>query len=212
MTWRWWWGLCLLGWARLASAQDADVEAVLARFAGEPTVEQAQGWAAEAAQVDPRLVERWLRDARRFAALPEVRVAYGFADDWSNDYDSFDAYGNPPTSEATALEQVVTSGGTGRKQDVGIQATWDLPSLWMSSERLRAIDQALDAAKLRGTLLEQVTDLYFVRRRLQIDMLLSPRVDVQGRLEDSLRLEEATARLDALTAGRFRAALPDAAP
>jgi hypothetical protein len=184
-----------------------DVEAVLARFADEPTVDQVQGWAAQVARVDGRTVGRWLADARRFAALPEVRVDYGFGDDWSSDYDSFDAFGNPPTTEEAATEQVRTGAGTDRSQDVGIQATWDLPSLWMSTERLRAIDQAIDAAKLRGTLLEEVTRLYFARRRLQVDMLLAPRLDVQGRVEDALKLDELTAQLDGFTGGRFREAL-----
>lgn len=193
--------------ARTAWAEDLEVDTLLARFATEPSVAQVQTWAAQAGQVDPRAVAAWLRDARRFAALPELRVEYGFADDWSNDYDSFDAFGNPPTSEAAATEQVRTSAGTGRKQDVGLKATWDLPSLVMSSERLRAIDQAIDAAKLRGALLDEVTRLYFERRRLQVDMALAPRPDAQGRVEDALKLAEATARIDAMTVGRFSAAL-----
>lgn len=188
-------------------ATELDVQAVLARFQGEPTVDQVQGWAALVARVDPRTVGRWLADAHRFAALPELRLEYGFGDDWSNDYDTFDAFGNPPTSEASATEQVRTSSGTGRTQDVGVKATWDLPGLVMSSERLRAIDQAIDAAKLRGTLLEEVTRLYFARRRLQVDMLLAPRLDTQGRVDDSLKLGELTAQLDAYTGGRFREAL-----
>ncbi len=185
----------------------SDVDLILARFQREPAIDEVQSWAASVARVDPRSVGRWLADARRFAALPEVRLEYGFGDDWSSDYDSFDAFGNPPTTEEAATEQVRTSAGTGRSQDVGVKATWDLPSLLMSSERLRAIDQAIDAAKLRGTLLEEVTRLYFARRRLQVDMLLAPRLDAQGRVEDALKLEELTAQLDAFTGGRFREAL-----
>jgi hypothetical protein len=77
----------------------------------------------------------------------------------------------------------------------------------MSTERIRVIDEAQDAVKLRETVLGEVTRLYFERRRHQVDMLLAPKPDLMGRVRDELHLRELTAALDALTGGRFGAAL-----
>ena len=56
-----------------ATAKTYDtVEAVLAEFASEPTIQQTQAWAADYAKANPAMVDRWLSASRTFAALPEV--------------------------------------------------------------------------------------------------------------------------------------------
>ena len=78
----------------------------------------------------------------------------------------------------------------------------------MSSERIRVINEAQDIVKLRDKVLEDVTRLYFDRRRLQVEQLLSPAGDLRSQLKNELRLQELTANIDALTGGRFSASLP----
>ena len=78
----------------------------------------------------------------------------------------------------------------------------------MSSEQIRVINEAQDIVKLRDKVLDEVTRLYFDRRRLQVDQLLSPSLDLKGQIEAELRLQEMTANLDALTGGAFSASLP----
>ena len=56
-------------------------------------------------------------------------------------------------------------------------------------------------------MLDEVTRLYFDRRRLQVDMLLKASPDLKAQLENELRLQELTANLDAYTGGAFSAAL-----
>ena len=51
--------------------------------------------------------------------------------------------------------------------------------------------------------MEKVTELYFERRRAQVDQLLSPMGDVMGQVREQLRIMEITAQLDAFTGGRF---------
>jgi hypothetical protein len=53
--------------------------------------------------------------------------------------------------------------------------------------------------------LEEVTRVYFDRRELQVAMLLDPADTLEGRVALELELQELTARLDALTGGRFSA-------
>ena len=56
--------------------------------------------------------------------------------------------------------------------------------------------------------LDEVTRLYFDRRRLQVEQLLSPPSDIKTQIKNELRLQELTASIDALTGGKFSAALP----
>ena len=78
----------------------------------------------------------------------------------------------------------------------------------MSSEQIRVINEAQDIVKLRDRVLDEVTRLYFDRRRLQVDILLDTGADLRSRIENELRLQELTANLDALTGGTFSASLP----
>ena len=58
-----------------------------------------------------------------------------------------------------------------------------------------------DLVELRNDVLEEVTQFYFQRRQLQIDMLLSPPEDLRERLRMELQLQEVTANVDYLTGG-----------
>ena len=60
-------------------------------------------------------------------------------------------------------------------------------------------------AELRDDIMNEVTRTYFERRRLQIDLLVSPPKDFKTGLEKELRLQELTADIDALTGSYFSA-------
>lgn len=191
----------LLGVALAAETPSA--AEVLASFDHEPDVATVQRWAVEAAHVAPDAVRRWLRDARVAAALPSLVVEWRTGDDWSNDFQPFDADGNPPLSNAVPTEDVLVAADVGQDRALVLRATWDLAALVSSPDRLRAVHEAQDAVKLRERVLAEVTRLYFERRRLQVDVRLAPRTDTHGQLRDELRLRELTAALDGWTAGRF---------
>lgn len=55
--------------------------------------------------------------------------------------------------------------------------------------------------QLRDDVLNEVTRLYFERRRVQIEFLTSPPKEIATKLEKTLRLQELTAGIDALTGG-----------
>ncbi len=186
---------------------EARAEALLASFDHEPSVRQVQVWAEATAEVDPESVRRWLRSSQTFAALPELRAELRVADDYGNSFAVFDADGNEVTSNQGPRQDVLTDSDVGQTRTVVVRATWDLDKLVMSSERLRALAVAQDAAKLREKVVVEVTRLYFERRRAQADALLVPRVDAAGRVREALHLAELTAALDAYTAGRFSEAV-----
>jgi hypothetical protein len=181
----------------------ATPEEVLAQFDGEPSVGNVQRWASEYAQVQPELVQRWMKASRAFAALPQVRGTYQVRDDYQNDFRRFDAFGNPPTSNSGDFVDVQTDADVGQARTISVWATWDLDRIVMSSEQIRVINEAQDIVKLREKLLGEVTQLYFERRRLQVDVLLNPKSDLVGQVRDELRLRELTANIDAYTGGKF---------
>ncbi len=175
---------------------------VLARFKEEPEVRAVQQMALEYSQTDPRYLEGWMRASKSANLLPEFQVSYGY----SQGYDDGSIYltdPNNPTGDPL-LQPDDTSSGV--DWDVDLRAKWRLDKLVMSSERIRVISEAQDVVKLRDKILEEVTRVYFDRRRLQVEMLLNPG-DLKAQLKNELRLQELTAQLDAYTGGRFTAAL-----
>jgi photosystem II stability/assembly factor-like uncharacterized protein len=78
---------------------------------------------------------------------------------------------------------------------------WDLGDFLYSREQIRISDEVRDLVELRNDVLEEVTQFYFQRRQLQIDMLLSPPEDLRERLRMELQLQEVTANVDYLTGG-----------
>ncbi|MBI5098349.1 MAG: hypothetical protein HZB30_03800 [Nitrospirae bacterium] len=53
--------------------------------------------------------------------------------------------------------------------------------------------------ELRDDILNEVTRLYFERRKMQIEMFLSPHADIKEKTDKELRLQELTSDIDALT-------------
>jgi hypothetical protein len=179
---------------------------VLAEFDDEPDVQQVQQWASDYAKVSPGNVDRWLAASKTFAALPQLTVEYRMKDDWNQDFDYLNADGvEPLPGEDT--EALLTDADSGQDRQYYVRARWDLDQLVMSSERIRVINEAQDIAKLRDKVLSEVTRLYFERRRVQVEMLLSPKRDTMGQVKQQLRLMELTASVDALTGGAFSQAL-----
>lgn len=183
-------------------------EEVLREFDGEPSVQQVQGWAASYAKLEPELVDRWMRASHTFAFLPVLQVEYRIRSDWDRDFDYLDGSGAPvqPGGNDSAVP-VLQDGGLGQDQWITGRARWDLNELIMSSESIRVINESQDIVKLRDKVLSEITQLYFERRRVQVDMLLDPADDVNGQVKDQIRLMELTASIDAYTGGRFSEAL-----
>lgn len=185
---------------------------VLAEFAHEPTVQQVQAWATEYTNLSPRLVAGWMGASRSFAALPQLTLEYRLKDGWDQDFRYVDELGNE--LETSDQEPFAVLDDAGADQDVQytVRARWELSELIMSSERIRIISEAQDIVKLRDKVLSEVTRLYFERRRVQAETLLSPRSDVLGQVKEQLKLLELTANLDALTGGAFSHALKAPSP
>lgn len=184
------------------------VDQVLAHYAGEPTIQQTQAWAADYARTNPVMVDRWLAASRSFAALPELTLEYDLKEGWDQGFFYVAEDGSPLLLADQTPVALLNDAGVDQDVSYQVRAKWQLDKLIMSSERIRVLQEAQDIAKLRDSVLADVTELYFERRRLQVDMLLNPSADLKKQVRDTLQLQELTAGLDALTGGAFSGALP----
>lgn len=164
-----------------APAAAADLS-VLNRFAGEPTVRQLQQAAARLAEVHPDLVRSWLRRANKAALLPMVRVRVG--------------RGTGALARDSADRLVLTTTDDWRFE---VEATWSLDRLVFDRNELRAGWEAQRIARSREELLTRVAQLYYARRRLQVDAVLAP--DAPAAVDRAIEIDELTAVLDGLTDG-----------
>ena len=173
---------------------------VLAEFAGEPDIRQVQSMAMSYARTNPELVDGWLAASRRAYLLPKVNVQY------EKKLELYETYYYIADDSGAALAELDGSRADNDDKYV-VKLEWRLDKLVMSSEQIRVINESQDIVKLRDKVLDEITRLYFDRRRLQVELLLAPAGDLRTQLENELRLQELSANLDALTGGSFSAAL-----
>lgn len=86
---------------------------------------------------------------------------------------------------------------------------WDFGDFLFNPSQIRISDESRDLVELRNDVLEEVTQFYFQRRQLQIDLLLSPAEELRERLRLELQLQEVTANIDYLTGGYLTQRLND---
>lgn len=146
----------------------------------EPAIREIQQAAINYAQViDPN----WISSQRRLSRLKAILP------DFSLDYDkTISTYNNSKLARFTV-----------GPRDWSVSFKWSLSDLiW--SEQQRLIDsQVRLLVKLRQDILDEVTRLYFERRRLKSELSSCSLPSKQQ--EKRLRIEEITALLDALTGG-----------
>ncbi len=152
----------------------------------EPSIQQVQQAAIKYAQViDPQWIAAHRRLSRLKAILP----------DFSLNYDKT-IYGSATTKVNGTYGNVITG-----PRDWGISLKWSLGDLiW--SEQQRLIDsQVRLMVKLRQDILDEVTRLYFERRRMQLELVSSRETELVSREDKELKIQELTALLDGLTGG-----------
>ncbi|MCX6357192.1 MAG: YCF48-related protein [Candidatus Aureabacteria bacterium] len=206
-----------------------DVQTVLGQFSHEPTVQEIQEVAMRFAEVHPDIIEGWRKGAKYRALLPRFVLETDFnlrvrANDESNQklrtldeektkmYDKTEItpgtgidYTNYLQDETRYLTEYTTSYQTGddrqRERRLGFKFDWDLGDFLFNPDQIRISDESRDLVELRNDVLEEVTQFYFQRRNLQIDILLSPAEDLRERIRLELQLQEVTANIDYLTGG-----------
>jgi hypothetical protein len=177
------------------ASADPEVERFLARFSHEPTIREVQVAAIEYYNVSPSAIESLRTRARRKALVPGVSL--GFT--------------NSLSSYSAAIDDIIyRQRGIAVFQDQSADfLSFDVALNW-SLDRLVFNAEQLDVMALIGIqdgVQREVTSLYYIRRRLQIELELNPPSTLEARLSGQLRLEELTGLLDAYTGGFFSEAI-----
>jgi hypothetical protein len=173
-------------------AQASEKQAALDRLKLEPSCPDVQKQALAYFNINKERVNSFRRGASMKALMPVVEVSGGFVDS-TMDESTQDLVLYPD-------EQWLIKGAGGSAWDARGKLAWNLPQLVFNAE-------VLDVASLAGlvqSVLKEVTRLYYMRRRLQLDLILNPPADEATRLTKELRLEELTALLDAMTGGYYQ--------
>src|SRR5579883_3294200 len=182
-----WLGETAVAWGQADPSQK--VAQVLARFAHEPSVFELQKAALAQSHLHPAIMEAVLKRIHGAAMLPEIRVQAGKT---TRRQDTLsEEVGAPDHYDLTGESQL----------QLIVRATWQLDRLVFNDAELRWHAQAKQEGERRDELLMTVTRLYFERRRLQAEQVLSPSQDENVIMQRLLRIEELTALLDALTGG-----------
>lgn len=84
--------------------------------------------------------------------------------------------------------------------EVRAKFAWDLPRLVYNAEELDVTGLSV----VQRDVVERVTRVYYLRRRLQLQIEAQPVVDPTVQLEQELKLDELTSLLSGMTGGWFR--------
>ena len=156
-------------------------------FKNEPTVREVQAMAIEYADVHPDKIKRWQRQSRLKAFVPSLSTGI---DRSATDLMHWDTGPNPDT---------LSKGKDFIDWDVNL--SWDLGDMVWSSDQTSIDSRSKLMVELREEVLDQVTRIYFERRRVQLSLLSDD--DTASIMDEQMRLAELTAIIDGYTGGKF---------
>lgn len=162
-------------------------------YCDEPTIRQVYRWAIDYAEVSPDKIRNWRALAGKRALLPNLSVGLDRAD---GEIFHWDTGTNPDT---------LLKGRDLLSWDVSL--SWDMGDLVWSTDQTTIDSRSKLMVELREDILDQVTRLYFERRRLQMELAATDALEPPARFDKELRVEELTALLDAFTGGKFSSKL-----
>ncbi len=166
---------------------------MMSRYHYEPNIEQVQQWAIRYAEVQPEKIEQWRSQSARKAWLPKLTFGVN-----RNTTDLWHWEGGSTTK---ADDDILRRGRA--SADWAVNMNWDLGELIWSVDQNSIDVRSRLMVQLRDDILDEVTRLYFERRRLQIERELSPSKDIRLQVTQELRQQELTAQIDGLTGGEF---------
>ena len=162
---------------------------ILAQFTHEPSVQQVQQKSIRYYQVHPDRISNLRLTARLKALMPSITGKFSNSVYHTNRGMVDALYRTLGNKEDESI--------AGDSVGFSVSASWALDRLVFNAE-------VLDVQSLIGILdgvVREVTTVYYIRRRLQIDMVLRPPTDLASTISQRIRVEELTGLLDAMTGG-----------
>ena len=167
-------------------------------FLDEPSIRDVQRASIQYAQVDPEKIKTWQTQVQKKAWLPEFSIGMGGD---KNRTTSDNIYGSYTGGGQSYIGPDDKTFYNNFGWDVSL--SWDLSDLIWNSEQTSIDSRSKLMTELREDILNEVTRLYFERRRLQYEILGNDNGYSDVDIEKKMRLEELTALIDALTGGTF---------
>jgi len=157
----------------------------------EPTVLEIQRAAIEYAEVSADKI-KWMRSAASNKALLP-KVSLGFDGDL---YRTIDLDRGSTTTPDFYIE-----GPNDKNWGWDVDFSWDLGEIIWNDDQTNIDVRSRLMVQLRNDVIDEVTKLYFERRRLQLELQANPPENKDHELRKQLRLDELTANIDGLTDG-----------
>lgn len=161
----------------------------------EPSIQEVQNWAIQYANVHPSKIDDWIKALRRRAWMPDLSIGMNGGRDWSR---SDSLWGSSSSGGVHHIGPDDKSSGEDLGWDVSF--SWDLGDVLWSSGDISIDTRSKLMVELRDDIINQVTRLYFERKRLQIQLMSE---GYQKSVQDELRMDELVALIDGLTGGKF---------
>ena len=157
----------------------------------EPSVQEVQRVAVRYAEVMPEKIYGWRAGAIWRNLFPKLSLSL------DRDKDS------TVVSSTSGGKTTFSVGPEDESVKVGVDFTWDLANLIWNPDQTTIDARSRLMVQLRQDILEEVTRLYFERKRLLSEFQRNPTEDKLLQDERSLKIQELTAQLDALTGSWF---------
>jgi hypothetical protein len=177
----------------------------LGELPADPPIERIHRAALDYLDLGPGRIGEMRRGVRRRGWLPQMVLA-GVA---SRDRD-----------EGTDVDEAIASGsfyrlvdqdkGRSRDDALSLAFTWELGELFYHPEQIDVSREAREVIELRDDVLDEITQLYFERGRVLIELAAAQAPEEALRLR--LRAAELAAGIDAWTGGWFSRVLREAGP
>jgi hypothetical protein len=200
-------GTGLLGFPRASSAgrgQDDTGRAAPLRLRtpeGDPPVEQVQRATLAYLDLRPDRIAALRRGVALRGWLPIVSLRLARARDEDVSIDNDEAF------TSGALRRLVDRNHRiSRDFEALLSFAWDLGDIAYHPEEIDVSREAREVIKLRDDVLDEVTQLYFDRRRVLVELGARPDAPPEEKLRLRLRAAELAAGIDAWTGGWFQRA------
>jgi hypothetical protein len=158
-------------------------------FSFEPSIREVQELAVEYAEVHPDKIKKWRKQAQMRAIAPSLSAGI---DRSTTEMFHWDTGSNPDNLQR---------GREFLDWDVGF--SWNLGDLIWNNDQTSIDSRSKLMVELREDVLDQVTRIYFERRRIQVDLIGQDHAQAVQKIEQQMRLAELTAIIDGFTGGKF---------
>ncbi len=185
-------------------AQELRYQHAMQRIQLEPSARAVVDAAIEYAQLHPDRIRAWLRNVKRAALMPQVRVL-GRGDRAQGLDQGIDAVGTLDNAAYFGRKIGSHTAGIGAEAEL----SWDLEKIFFDPNEVGIDERRQRQTELRADVANTVTIYYFQRRNLLFQKLYDPPKDFIELSRLDFQIEELTTKIDTLSGGYFSQSLQE---